>query len=78
MPPTTPAAPAYLPPSERHLSYAAAHRLSGALRRTVATVLAGGQGERLSPLTRDRAKPAVPFGSTYRIAGTVGRLRPGI
>src|SRR5690348_13497547 len=30
-------------------------------------ILAGGQGERLSPLTRDRAKPAVPFGGIYRI-----------
>ena len=30
-------------------------------------ILAGGQGERLTPLTRDRAKPAVPFGGVYRI-----------
>ncbi len=30
-------------------------------------LLAGGQGERLYPLTRDRAKPAVPFGGLYRI-----------
>jgi glucose-1-phosphate adenylyltransferase len=30
-------------------------------------VLAGGRGERLYPLTRDRAKPAVPFGGIYRI-----------
>jgi glucose-1-phosphate adenylyltransferase len=30
-------------------------------------VLAGGKGERLYPLTRDRAKPAVPFGGKYRI-----------
>jgi glucose-1-phosphate adenylyltransferase len=37
------------------------------LRDTVAMVLAGGQGERLLPLTRDRAKPAVPFGGIYRI-----------
>ena len=37
------------------------------LQRTVAVVLAGGQGERLYPLTRDRAKPAVPFGGVYRI-----------
>lgn len=30
-------------------------------------VLAGGRGERLYPLTKDRAKPAVPFGGRYRI-----------
>jgi len=30
-------------------------------------VLAGGKGERLDPLTQDRAKPAVPFGGRYRI-----------
>jgi glucose-1-phosphate adenylyltransferase len=30
-------------------------------------VLAGGQGKRLQPLTADRAKPAVPFGGTYRL-----------
>jgi glucose-1-phosphate adenylyltransferase len=30
-------------------------------------VLAGGQGERLYPLTKDRAKPAVPFAGTYRL-----------
>ena len=29
--------------------------------------MAGGQGTRLHPLTRDRAKPAVPFGGKYRI-----------
>ena len=28
--------------------------------------MAGGQGSRLQPLTRDRAKPAVHFGGTYR------------
>jgi glucose-1-phosphate adenylyltransferase len=41
----------------------------GALaRRNVLTmILAGGMGERLFPLTRDRAKPAVPFGGRYRI-----------
>ncbi|HKM51992.1 MAG TPA: glucose-1-phosphate adenylyltransferase [Isosphaeraceae bacterium] len=35
--------------------------------RTVALVMAGGQGTRVHPLTRDRAKPAVPFGGKYRI-----------
>jgi len=30
-------------------------------------VLAGGEGNRLMPLTADRAKPAVPFGGTYRL-----------
>ncbi|MEX0806426.1 MAG: glucose-1-phosphate adenylyltransferase [Candidatus Binatia bacterium] len=34
-------------------------------------VLAGGRGERLSPLTQDRAKPAVPFGGRYRIVDFV-------
>ncbi len=33
----------------------------------VVMLLAGGKGERLWPLTRDRAKPAVPFGGIYRI-----------
>jgi ADP-glucose pyrophosphorylase len=34
---------------------------------TLVMILAGGKGERLAPLTRDRAKPAVPFGGRYRI-----------
>lgn len=37
------------------------------LDETVVIVLAGGAGERLYPLTRDRAKPAVYFGGPYRI-----------
>jgi len=35
--------------------------------RVLTVVLAGGKGSRLEPLTRDRAKPAVPFGGAYRI-----------
>lgn len=37
------------------------------MERVVVMVLAGGQGERLSILSRQRAKPAVPFGGKYRI-----------
>ena len=37
------------------------------MRDTLGVLLAGGAGERLFPLTRDRAKPAVPFGGHYRI-----------
>ncbi|MDO9485854.1 MAG: sugar phosphate nucleotidyltransferase, partial [Actinomycetota bacterium] len=33
----------------------------------LAMVLAGGEGKRLMPLTGDRAKPAVPFGGSYRL-----------
>lgn len=36
-------------------------------KKVLVMVLAGGQGERLYPLTKDRAKPAVPFGGIYRI-----------
>jgi glucose-1-phosphate adenylyltransferase len=37
------------------------------MRDVLALVMAGGKGERLHPLTRDRSKPAVPFGGIYRI-----------
>ena len=46
--------------SESQLLYILRHKTS-------AVVLAGGKGSRLDPLTRERAKPAVPFGGTYRI-----------
>src|SRR3990172_6262051 len=37
------------------------------MKNVLCVLLAGGAGERLFPLTRDRAKPAVPFGGIYRI-----------
>lgn len=46
--------------SESQLLYILRHKTS-------AVVLAGGKGSRLDPLTRERAKPAVPFGGVYRI-----------
>ena len=36
-------------------------------QRVLGVVLAGGGGQRLAPLTADRAKPAVPFGGLYRV-----------
>ncbi len=46
----------------------------------LAIVLAGGEGKRLMPLTADRAKPAVPFGGSYRLdrlrAVEPGQRRP--
>jgi glucose-1-phosphate adenylyltransferase len=41
--------------------------VTGYLKNVLTMVLAGGRGERLYPLTRDRAKPSVPFGGMYRI-----------
>jgi glucose-1-phosphate adenylyltransferase len=37
------------------------------MARVLSIVLAGGEGKRLMPLTVDRAKPAVPFGGSYRL-----------
>jgi glucose-1-phosphate adenylyltransferase len=37
------------------------------MANVLAMILAGGEGRRLDPLTRERAKPAVPFGGRYRI-----------
>jgi glucose-1-phosphate adenylyltransferase len=39
--------------------------------RVLGMVLAGGEGKRLWPLTADRAKPAVPFGASYRLVDFV-------
>jgi glucose-1-phosphate adenylyltransferase len=39
--------------------------------KILAIILAGGRGRRLSPLTQERSKPAVPFGGRYRIVDFV-------
>lgn len=41
--------------------------MAGSRPHVLSMVLAGGEGKRLFPLTRDRAKPAVPFGGHYRL-----------
>ena len=41
--------------------------MAALLYDTLVIVLAGGAGERLYPLTKERAKPAVYFGGPYRI-----------
>jgi glucose-1-phosphate adenylyltransferase len=38
-----------------------------AIKKVLGIILAGGEGSRLYPLTQQRAKPAVPFGSKYRL-----------
>jgi glucose-1-phosphate adenylyltransferase len=52
-----------VPLAERKALYAQ----TGLIRDTMAVILAGGRGTRLGPLTRRRAKPAVPFGGKFRI-----------
>lgn len=37
------------------------------MNQVVTAILGGGQGQRLWPLTRDRAKPAVPLGGKFRL-----------
>src|SRR5438552_14348583 len=39
----------------------------GTMQRTLAIIMGGGAGTRLFPLTKDRAKPAVPLGGKYRL-----------
>jgi len=41
------------------------------MKNVLTFIMAGGRGERLMPLTQDRAKPAVPFGGIYRIIDLV-------
>ncbi len=54
--------------AEKEISDQASVGLQGSSRlRVLGIVLAGGKGTRLYPLTRERAKPAVPFGGKYRI-----------
>lgn len=42
-------------------------KLESAIQSTYTVILGGGRGSRLHPLTRDRAKPAVPLGGKYRL-----------
>jgi glucose-1-phosphate adenylyltransferase len=51
--------------------YAEAAEVDRMQLRVLAFVLAGGKGTRLHPLTKERAKPAVPFGGRYRIVDFV-------
>ena len=41
--------------------------MTDSLKKLTTIIMAGGKGERLFPLTRDKAKPAITFGSLYRI-----------
>ena len=54
-------------PNDPRGSLAHALKWISDMNNVVAVVLAGGKGSRLEPLTRDRAKPAVPFGGAWRI-----------
>ena len=41
--------------------------MTDSLKKLTTIIMAGGKGERLFPLTRDKAKPVITFGSLYRI-----------
>ena len=41
--------------------------MAGSVKKVLGMILAGGEGNRLYPLTQQRAKPAVPFGGKYRL-----------
>lgn len=51
--------------------YACCHNGLDMRLRVLGLILAGGKGTRLYPLTKERAKPAVPFGGKYRIVDFV-------
>jgi len=51
------------------------HYMDNLGSNTIAMVLAGGKGERLSPLTIRRAKPSVAFGGKYKIIDSTGPTR---
>lgn len=59
--------PMHDPDSGRPAGRSSPYAQAGLIRETLAVILAGGRGSRLGPLTRRRAKPAVPFGGKFRI-----------
>jgi len=50
-----------------HMAATDIPRVDAALARTLGIIMGGGAGKRLFPLTKDRAKPAVPLGGKYRL-----------